>query len=159
YAGRVLPIFRLSRFPVGDYRVFFCLGVLVAALSGLERVWSTPQKAAGNTVRLLTILTVAILLVAALFHFRPPSFGLGFAGEVGLCMAVITIWPIVAGNRRLRSAWPGCIIAAAVATMIATLYPMKPFWNDRDVETDLYDRFQLPLQGNDGSLRIHDVFR
>ena len=164
FIARVAPVFRLSRFPAGDYRVFVYVGVLTCALAGLERVLDSSEKPWRNAAAMLAALAALLILCVYLFTTPLPP---GAAPALSICIVVEGLGCMLAVGACLLFAWrqwPGylwvhVITMGCIVVSVPTLALMKPFWNDPQIEKYLYDRQGLPLWGADHRLKVQGLFQ
>jgi hypothetical protein len=161
--ARIVPVFRLSRFPAGDYRIFFCLALLLAALAGLEFVLRSREAAWRNAAILLATLTAVLAPSIYLIATPIPAVGkqilpLLLALEALGCLLAIAGWLFFAHSRWSNTVWVWILTAGCIAVSIPTLRLMKDFWSDPHIEAYLYDQQGLLLTGPDRRLRVENLF-
>jgi hypothetical protein len=163
FVAQIAPVFRLSRFPAGDYRIFICLALLLAALAGLEYVLRSPEAAWRNAAILLA--TLAAVLAPSIYLITTPIPAAGkqilplFLALEGLgCLLAIAGWLLFAHTKWNNAAWVWILTAGCIAVSIPTLRQMKDFWSDPHIEAYLYDQQGLPLAGPDRRLRVVNLF-
>jgi len=163
WISRVAPVFRLSRFPAGDYRIFLYLAVLTCALAGLDRAAAKRPAARRNTVYMFDALGALLLLCALLFRTRLPAGAehtlLWFVALEGLgCALAAGAYLLFAAKEWPGRLWVHLITAGCILMMVPTLTQMKPFWSDPQIEPYLYSPASLPLEGPDHRLSVYGIF-
>jgi len=149
FVSRV-PILGWSRFPVGDYRIFLYLAVLLSAVAGLDFAFSR-RKLYAQVIA--AILAVALVLAFGSAHL---AAGMGAPQKAGFlhwfdvwiasAAAVAFAYYLFSHRPYLRGACAIVVLSATIWTGYLTVQAMKGYWSDPTIEKLFYDKRGLPLK-------------
>jgi len=164
FIARLLPVFRLSRFPAGDYRIFLYFAVLICALAGIERACVSRQPLLRNTVIMFAALGALLALSVLIFRTPLPArtretLSIFIALEGVVCALAASAYVLLVNNQWPAYLWVHLITAACILIMIPTLAQMKPFWSDPAIEHYIYGRQGLELKQPAGRLTVYGIFQ
>lgn len=158
---RAVPVLRLSRFPSGDYRTFIAIGLLTAALGGLQQAVDATRDRWKYARRIALLISLIAVLAVAVF-IREPLPDQAGARLLMYGLTIIAIAAVAIGTyvwmSRWRSMWIHLVTILAIGFGLPSVRLMKVYWSNPAIEFFLYDRQGLPLIDADGSLRADDAF-
>jgi hypothetical protein len=163
---RLLPPLGMSRFPVGDYRLFLYLGLLLPCVAGLRRLLEQPGRLPLRMFGRLVLGTCVLLFLAAhlIDHCIPESNRLAFLRVFAVqvaCLAafLLIVWLARPGLRR-RLAIGLSLPALCLACMWPIAMDLEGYWKQPD---ELVEQFHYGLHGvtlkEGGRLSVEQLFR
>lgn len=135
---RVLPFLRLSRFPVGDYRLYIYIAVLTLGLAGLHECLTRTASTASRVVAMLSGLLGLCAAWIFAFGVVPPSISREHLAtwefrELLCCAFVIAMYEVFARRNWLSHGWALLTSAMFIVMMVPVTTHMRVYWNDPNV--------------------------
>jgi len=171
----VFPILELSRFPVGDYRIFFAIPLLIFAIGGLKAIIERKFTLKKFAIRVALIISWFALGVFIFLSFGPisewidDSYDLNLQPLLAVLILIITLSLVgffvmtskkfLSSKKSIEFSFTALIIFTVIiiANGMIVINDMRFVWVEEPYDK-LFRENEIPLEV-DGKLRTYDVFK